>query len=178
MTTLRWRMVPAVVAGLALALVAACSGPRSGASATSEVSGCAAVLPLARDIVHDQGTLTLIRRINQADADALARKLGVTPATPPQHQPQPPSHTRHRGPYLPTRIRQPKTCLIVYHGNYPRGMIARASPPAVAGHYALMVLRVRHPSIDRILVTDTLPAGLHPRFIHFDMLTFTVWPIS
>lgn len=170
MTTLRWRMVPAVVAGIALALVAACSGPRSGASATSDVSGCAAVLPLARDIVHDQGTLTLIRRINQADADALARKLGVTPAAPP------PPHARHRGPHRPARIRQPKTCLIVYHGNYPQGTITRASPPAVAGHYALMVLRVRHPSIDRILVTDTLPAGLRPRFIHFHMLTFTTRP--
>jgi hypothetical protein len=134
----------------------ACSGPRSGASVTSDVSGCAAVLPLARDIVHDQGTLTLIRRINKADADTLARKLGVTPAAPPQ------PHAPHRPPHPSARTRQPKTCLIVYHGSYPRGTITRASPPAVTGHYALMVLRVRHPSIDRILVTDTLPPGLNP----------------
>jgi hypothetical protein len=158
MTTLNWRMAPAAVAGvaIALALAAACSGPRSGASATSDVSGCAAVLPLARNIVHGQGTLILIRRINQADADAIARKLGVTPAAPPQ----PPAD--HRPPHPPARTKQPKTCLIVYHGSYPQGTITSASPPAVAGHYALMVLRVRHPSIDRILVTDTLPPGLNP----------------
>jgi hypothetical protein len=169
MTTLRWRMVPAAVAGVAFALVlaTACSGPRSGASATSDVSGCAAVLPLARNTVHDQGTLILIRRINQADADALAHKLGVTPAAPPQ----PPM--RHRPAQSSARTRQPKTCLIVYHGNYPQGTITAASPPAVAGHYALMVLRVRHPSVDRILVTDTLPSGLNRRFIPFHMLSFT-----
>jgi hypothetical protein len=163
MTTLRWRMVPAAVAGAAITFVltVACSGPGSGASATSNVSGCAAVLPLARNIVHDQGTVTFIRPISQADADALGRKLGVTPAVPVQ------PHIRHRPPHPPAQTRQPHTCLIVYHGNYPRGTITNASPPAVAGHYALMVLRVRHPSIERILVTDRPPAGLKPGLIHF-----------
>jgi hypothetical protein len=158
MTTLNWRMAPAAVAGIAitLAFAAACSGPRNGTSVTSDVSGCAAVLPLARNIVHGHGTLTLIRRINQADADALARKLGVTPAAPPQ------PYADHQPPHPPARTRQPKTCLIVYHGSYPQGTITSASPPAVAGRYALMVLRVRHPSIDRILVTDALPPGLNP----------------
>jgi hypothetical protein len=162
MTTLNRRMAPAAVAGVAivLALVAACSGPRNGASVTSDVSGCAAVLPLARNVVHGQGTLTLIRRINQADADALARKLGVTPGVTPAAPPQP--HADHQPPRPPARTRQPKTCLIVYRGSYPQGTIANASPPAVAGHYALMVLHVRPPSIDRILVTDTLPRGLKP----------------
>lgn len=158
MMILNWRMAPAAVAGVAITLIlaAACSGPRSGASVTSEVSGCAAVLPLARNIVQGQGTLTLIRRINQVDADALARKLGVTPAASPQ------PHADHQPQHPPARTRQPKTCLIVYHGSYPQGTITSASPPAVAGHYALMVLRVRHPSIDRVLVTDTLPRGLKP----------------
>ena len=162
MTILGWRMAPAAVAGLAilLALVVACAGPGGGAPA-SDVSGCAAVLPLARTIVHDRGTLIYVRRINQADADSLARKLGATPTAPAQ------PHARHRGQHLAARIRQPKTCLIVYHGSYPQGTITRASPPAVAGHYALIVLRVRHPSIDRILVTDRLPSGLKPRIIHF-----------
>ncbi len=163
MTILRWRMAPAAVAGVAIVFVltVACSGPGSGASATSDVSGCAAVLPLARDIVHDQGTVILIRRINHADADALARNLGVTPTAPPQ------PHARRQPPRPPIATKQPKTCLIVYHGNYPRGTITNASPPAVAGHYSLMVLRVRHPSIDRILVTDQFPSGLKPHFIHF-----------
>jgi hypothetical protein len=164
MTTLRWSIVRAVVAGVAIVLffVVACSGPRSGASVTGEVSGCAAVLPLARTIVHDQGTVTLIRRINQADANTLTRTLAVTPTVTPA------AHTRPRGAHPPARARLPKTCLIVYHGSYPPGTIAGASPPAVAGHYTLMVLRVRHPSVDRILVTDTLPASLkHHHFIPF-----------
>ena len=165
MTILHSRVVPvALAAGLALALTTACSGPRSGASATSDVSSCAAVLPLARDIVHNQGTLTLIRRINQADADALTRKLGVASTAPPQ----PPSAPQ--SPHLPTRTRQPKTCLVVYHGNYPPGTITNASPPTVSGHYALLMLRVRHPSVDRIMVTDHLPPGLNHRVIPFHML--------
>jgi hypothetical protein len=146
-----------VVAGVVFAfvLVAACSGPRSGASVTTDVSGCAAVLPLARDIIHDEGTLILVRRISKADADALSRKLGATPPAPLRPQAGSPE------PHRPVRSRWPKACLVVYHGSYPSGTIAGASPPAVAGHYALMVLRVRHPSVDRILVTDHLPAALH-----------------
>jgi hypothetical protein len=145
----------AAVSGLAIAftLVAACSGPRSGASATSEVSGCAAVLPLARDIVHDQGTLTLVRRIKQADADALSRRLGANPPTP---QPSPPR------PHPSVRSGWPRSCLVVYRGDYPAGTIAGASPPAVAGHYVLIVLHVRHPLVERVLVSDRLPPGLKP----------------
>ena len=79
-----------------------------------------------------------------------AKILGVTPTAPPQ------PHPVHRTPQSPARIRQPKTCLIVHHGNYPPGTITGASPPAIAGHYALMVLRVRHPSVERIFVTDQL----------------------
>ncbi len=152
-TRLRCRVAAMVV--IAFALAAACSGPRSGASATSEVSGCAAVLPLASITVHDEGTLTLVRRINKSDADALSRKLGASPPAPPQPHLTP-------GPHRPVRSTWPKACLVVYHGNYPPGTIAGASPPAVAGHYTLMVIRVRHPSVDRILVTDRLPPGLKP----------------
>jgi hypothetical protein len=148
-----WRCAAAFSVVIALALAAACSGPRSGASVTGGVSGCAAVLPLARHAVHDEGTLTLVRHISKADADALSRKLGATPPTPRSHPPP-------LRPARPVKSSWPKACLIVYHGDYPRGMIVGASPPAVAGHYALIVLRVRHPSIDRILVTDALPAGL------------------
>ena len=166
MTSPRWLTAPAALVGLAmlLALTVACSGPRSGASATSDISACAAVLPLARNIVHDQGTLTLIRRINQTDADALASKLGVTPTAPSQ------PHPRHPRPHPAAQTRQPKTCLIVYHGNYPPGTITSASRPAMAGHYALMVLRVRHASIDRVLVSNRLPPGLKPGFSPFKIL--------
>jgi hypothetical protein len=156
MTALRrWRS--AAVAGLVIActLTAACSGPRSGASATSEVSGCAAVLPLARSIVHDEGTLTEVRRISRSDADALSRKLGVNPLAPPR------SHTGLPSPHRPVRHGWPHACLVVYRGDYPTGTIAGASPPAVGGRYALLVLRVRHPAVERILVTDHLPPGVH-----------------
>ena len=158
MTALWWRR-PASVAALIgslivpVALSAACSGPRSGASATSEVSGCAAVLPLAREVVHDQGMLTLVRRISKDQADALSRALGASPPMQRAH-PHPPK--RH-----PFNSGWPKACLVVYRGDYPPGMIARASPPAVAGHYTLVVLRLRHPSVDRVLVTDRMPANLN-----------------
>jgi hypothetical protein len=149
-----WR--PAAVAGLVLtfALTAACTGPRSGASAMGGVSGCAAVLPLARTIVHEEGTLTAVRHISKKDADALSQKLGAKPPAPP------PLQSGRPGSHRPARSSWPKSCLVVYHGDYPAGTIAGASPPAVGGHYALMVLRVRHPSIDRVLVTDQLPPGV------------------
>lgn len=159
MIAFRWRR-PASVAALAVALIApvalsaACSGPRSGASATSEVSGCAAVLPLAREVVHDQGTLTLVRRISKDQADALSRALGASPPTPRSHPHSPPRHRVSNSGW-------PKACLVVYRGNYPRGTIAQASPPAVAGHYTLVVLRLRHPSVDRVLVADRMPANLN-----------------
>jgi hypothetical protein len=155
MSTLRWWR-RAAVAGFVVActLTAACSGPRSGASATSNVSSCAAVLPLARNVVHEQGTLTVVRRISRDDADALSRKLGATP-------PAAPSTAARPGPHRPARPGWPKACLVVYRGNYPAGAISGASPPAVAGHYALIVLRVRHPAVDRILVTDQPPPSLH-----------------
>ena len=160
MTGFRWRR-PAAVAGLVVSLIApmalsaSCSGPRSGASATSEVSGCAAVLPLASEVVHDEGTLTLVRRINKNQADALSRALG---ASPPIQRPHPGPLTKHH-PVHPGGW--PKACLVVYRGNYPPGTIAKASPPAVSGHYTLVVLRLRHPSVDRVLVTDRTPTELH-----------------
>jgi hypothetical protein len=154
MTASRWRR--AAVAGFVVVctLTAACSGPRSGASATSNVSSCAAVLPLARNVVHDQGILTVVRRISRDDADALSRKLGAAP-------PAPPSSAARPAPHRPVRPGWPKACLVVYRGNYPAGSISNASAPAVAGHYALIVLRVRHPAVDRILVTDQPPSDLH-----------------
>ncbi|HZS19505.1 MAG TPA: hypothetical protein VFA63_00785 [Pseudonocardiaceae bacterium] len=151
-----WRWVLAAGLVIACILAAACSGPRSGASATSGVSGCAAVLPLARSVVHDEGTLIEVRRISRSEADALSRQLGVNPVARPRSRPAVPN--QHRPVRSPG---WPHTCLVVYRGDYPAGTIAGASPPAVAGRYVLIVLRVRHPAVDRILVTDRLPAGVH-----------------
>ncbi|MGH3826861.1 MAG: hypothetical protein ACRDQX_06770 [Pseudonocardiaceae bacterium] len=155
--TARLRCRQAALAGMVVVLgfVAGCSGPRSGASVTGEVSGCAAVLPLANRIVHDRGELTLVRRISKSEADALSRQLGVRPPAP---SPAPPhSHVRSRRPHRLVSSKWPKACLIVYHGDYPPGTITGASPPAVSGHYVLIVLRIRHPVVDRILVGDRLP---------------------
>lgn len=149
----------ALLVGLALAVVCAgCSAPGGGA-ATSNDAACAAVLPLAREVVHGQGTLTLIRRINRDDADTLSREAGVAPPPPPPgpRPPKPPPTDTPAGPPAP------KTCLVVYQGSYPPGAIPQASPPAVGGQYALIVLRVRHPALDRVLVTDQLPADTTPR---------------
>ncbi|MGH3854439.1 MAG: hypothetical protein ACRDR6_13290 [Pseudonocardiaceae bacterium] len=157
--TARLRCRRAVLTGMVVVfgLAAACSGPRSGASVTGEVSGCAAVLPLANRIVHDRGELTLVQRISKSDADALSSKLGARPPAPPPAPPR--SHVRSPRPHRVVHSRWPKACLIVYHGDYPPGTITGASPPAVSGHYTLIVLRIRHPAVDRILVADRLPSS-------------------
>jgi hypothetical protein len=143
----------AAALALAVAVVAGCSGPRSGVSAITDVSGCAAVLPLAREIVHDEGTLVLVRRISERDALTLSRQLAVPP-------PPPPARSHHGAHFRWARGTNP--CLVVYRGDYPPGSIAGTSPPAAGGHYALLVLRVRHPLAERIWVTDRLPPGLKP----------------
>lgn len=91
MTGSRAARTGAAVAVAISLLVAGCAGPRSDAT-TSDVSGCAAVLPLARDVVHGHGTLAAIRKISRADLDALTREAGVTP--PPPTVGYPPRPTR------------------------------------------------------------------------------------
>ncbi|MGH3601541.1 MAG: hypothetical protein ACRDQH_14915, partial [Pseudonocardiaceae bacterium] len=98
--------------------------------------------------------LTLVRRISKDQADALSRTLGASPPIQRSHPRLPARHHLFQSGW-------PKACLVVYRGNYPPGMIAKASPPAVAGHYTLVVLRLRHPSVDRVLVTDRMPSNLN-----------------
>lgn len=169
MTGSRAARAGAAVAVAISLLVAGCAGPRSDAT-TSDVSGCAAVLPLARDVVHGHGTLTEIRKISRADLDALTREAGVTPPPPTvRHPPRPPAANPPRPAAAnPTGPPLPKTCLIVYQGHYPPGAVSGATPPALAGDYALIVLRVRHPSVTRVLLTDRLPAAAtHRPWWHF-----------
>jgi hypothetical protein len=47
----------------------------------------------------------------------------------------------------------------VYRGDYPLALYL-ASPPALTGTYALIILRVRDPGVYRILITMNRP-GLH-----------------
>jgi hypothetical protein len=137
-------------------VLAGCSSPGGGAS-TSNDAACAAVLPLARDLVHGQGTLILIRRINGADADTLTREVGFAPPSPP---PGPKPQTTAR-PGSGTAAAQDVPDRLLRQ--LPTRAVPGASGPAVGGRYALLVLRVRHPAIDRVLVTDTLPADTAPR---------------
>jgi hypothetical protein len=143
--------------------VAGCAAPHGGAT-TSDVAGCAAVLPLARDVVHAHGTLTLVRKISGADIDAITRDAGVVPPLPPAVKPPKPPPD----PNPPAGHDLPKTCLVVYQGDYPPGAITGASPPAVTGTYALIILRVRNPGVYRILITNQLPpATAHRPWWHF-----------
>jgi hypothetical protein len=137
---------PAVLAALIIAVTVGCAGPRGGATA-SDAAGCAAVLPLARDAVHARGTLILVRKVNADDIDAITREAGVVPPAPAPRPARPPS-----GHDPAPRSPLPRTCLVVYQGDYPAGTVAPA-----AGSYAVIILRVRHPAIDRVLVTTRLP---------------------
>jgi hypothetical protein len=164
---------PVALAALLAVLVAfvltGCAAPGGGAPVHSDVARCAAVLPMARDVVHGQGTLTVVRPVDRADVDALTREAGVdsppAPVSKPPASPKPPRppepSQNEAGPPLP------KACLIVYRGNYPAGSIPSALPPAHAGQYALIVVKVRHPAVDRVLVTETLPASAARSWWHF-----------
>lgn len=147
----------AVVAAVVAAVVglAGCSVPRGGNSAMNEVAGCAAVLPLARDTVHAHGQLVLVHSLGRKDADDLYREIGAPPLpkpTPPSGQPPPPPDPAAGAPL-------PKTCIVVYQGTFAAGSVTGADADA-SGAYALIVLRVRHPIVYRVLLTPTLPQNL------------------
>jgi hypothetical protein len=148
----------AVLAGL---VVAGCAAPGGGASAHNDVDRCAAVLPLASEVVHGRGTLTLVRPINKGDVDAITREAGVAspPAAPLTKQPD--ASPSPDGPSIP------RACLIVYRGDYPAGPIPSALPPAVSGQYALIVAWVRRPALYRVLITSSLPASAKRSWWHF-----------
>jgi len=58
--------VRVLAALVVLAALDGCASPGGGATAHNDVARCAAVLPLARDVVHGQGTLTLVRPVDRA----------------------------------------------------------------------------------------------------------------
>jgi hypothetical protein len=61
----------------------------------------------------------------------------------------------------------PKTCLVVYRGNYPAGSIPNSLPSGASGQYALVIAKVRHPAVYRVLITDTLPPSAKRSWWHF-----------
>lgn len=209
------RPIVAGVCGLAALVVLlaldGCAAPGGGASAHSDIARCAAVLPLARDVVHGQGTLTLVRPVDRGDVDALTQQVGAVPpssstsgspgaavpgpsgvpgAGPPGSGPSgevapgevAPGGSNEAGPHGPAgapgerrpkpSVAQagpplPKTCVIVYRGNYPAGSIPQSLPPGASGQYALVIVKVRHPALYRVLVTDTLPPSAKRSWWHF-----------
>jgi len=143
------------------AAVAACASPGGGASGRADVARCAAVLPLARDVVHGQGVLILVRPVDRKTVDAIAREAGVAA------EPTPRIHSAHPARSNPTTLPLPRACLVVYEGDFPAGSIPTALPRSARGRYALIVLRVRHPTVVRVLVADRLPPSARRTWWHF-----------
>ena len=206
-TAVRGRpLLTAVCVLAALVVLAAldgCASPGGGATAHNDVARCAAVLPLARDVVHGQGTLTLVRPVDRGDVDALTQQAGAAPPLPssgpgsavhgapggavpggavpggaapggaapgggapggqagPSGERPPKPTVAQGGPPLP------KTCLVVYRGNYPAGSIPNSLPPGASGQFALVIAKVRQPALYRVLITDTLPPSAKRSWWHF-----------
>jgi hypothetical protein len=55
----------------------------------------------------------------------------------------------------------------VYQGSFRADAIPGAQPAGATGTYALIFLRVRHPSVDRTLITNAVPASAHRPWWHF-----------
>jgi hypothetical protein len=158
----RWAALHAL---LLASLVAGCASPGGGASTNNDLNRCAAALPLAREVVHGNGTLILVRPISRAQVDAITREVGVKPShakhpTAPHRSPDGP----HKTPGKPPP--GPKICLVVYRGTFDAAAIPQAQPAGAHGQYVLIVMRVRHSAVDRVLITDTLPAGSHRSWWH------------
>jgi hypothetical protein len=159
------RAVP-LCALLLATVLAGCASPGGGASTNNDANRCAAVLPLAREVVHGIGTLTLVRPVSREQVETLTREAGVTPPSPAQHPavPHPPPTGPQNAAGKPPP--GPKTCLVVYQGSFDAAAIQQAQPAGAHGRYALIVLWVRHATVDRVLISDTLPAGVHRPWWH------------
>ena len=150
----------AALAALALVL-AGCAAPGGGAGTHNDVGRCAAVLPLAEAVLHGRGTLTVVRPVTRDDVDAISAQAGVAPLPKATRPPGPPPQRGQQDPGTGPPL--PHACLVVYHGDYPAGSVPQALAPAVSGQYALVVARVRQPSVIRVLVLPTLPSDTRPR---------------
>jgi hypothetical protein len=165
MTRLPARRRSALGTLLLALLLAGCASPGGGASTDNDLNRCAAVLPTARQVVHGRGELALVRPINRGQLDTITQEVtaGQPVAGNPAHPHRPAPGTPHSAAKVPAG---PKTCLVVYRGSFDAAAIPKAQPPGAHGQYALIVLGVRHVSVNRVLITDTLPAGTHRPWWH------------
>lgn len=187
----------AAVCGVALT---GCASPGGGATAHNDVSRCAAVLPTARDLMHGQGRLVLVRPVKLTDVDTIARDAGQpaapapTPASAPPAAPasgataapaRPSPHPQaahpqgahppgarplgvhQQGGHPGTPGRTPRLCLVAYQGDFSAATIAGVQPASATGQFALIFVWVRHPRVQRILLTNSLPASAHRSWWHF-----------
>jgi hypothetical protein len=135
-------------------LAAGCAVPRGGPAAGNNV--CAAVLPAASAVVHDQGRLVLVRptrrpelvglfgpQVPSAPGGRSARSTGGPPQQlPPAASPASPENA------------QPRACLVVYDGHYAAGSVVGTSAP---GRYAVIGISVRPVQVLGARTTDTRP---------------------
>ena len=136
-----------------------CSGPRGGSSLhslTSQVNSCAVTLPIARAAVSRRGRLVTIHPLRRGQADRIVRAVeGLSSrgsSRPPTMAPPATTQGVHPSPLSAV------ACVVVYRGPYGRGEVAGAEQ--YRGHYALLIVRVRHPAVLRVFLVDRLPHGL------------------
>lgn len=133
-------------AGLALlVLLTGCVGPHGGVGdglVERDVDACAAVLPLALQSVGGQGRLVAIRPLKKGEGATILREAGVQTSPP-------------RTPDAGQTSKETKGCAIAYRGTYDATSLQGAF--GSTGRYAVVFVRVRHPEVRAILVTDTLP---------------------
>jgi hypothetical protein len=101
---------------------------------TASTAACAVTLPIAERAIHGRGRLVAVRVVESGHV----RKLPL-------------------GVHLPSRRRR---CLLVYRGPYRNGDVAGARG---AGRYAIFFVRIRHPSLVRVAVSDQLPPEVRRR---------------
>ncbi len=133
-------------AGLVLLmLLTGCVGPHGGVGdrlVERDVDACAAVLPLALQSVGGRGRLVAIRPLRKGEDSAILREAGIQ--TSPLPTPDPVKTSK-----------ETKGCAIAYQGSYDAARLKGAF--GGTGRFAVVLVRVRHPEVRAVLVTDTLP---------------------
>lgn len=120
-------------------------------SHAGRTAACAEALPAAFSAVQQHGSLVGFRVVNGPQLRALY--LALTPVTQ--------RHIRARrhaafGPGQLITSTNRKACLAVFHGSYTAHDV-RGAPPSDSGKYAVLVIFVRHATVVRARLVNTLP---------------------
>lgn len=120
-------------------------------SHASRTAACAEALPAAFSTVHQRGSLVGFRVVNGPQLRALY--LALTPVA------QRRVRARRHGAFGPRELipnTNRKACLAVFHGSYTAHQVLGA-PPGDSGKYAVLVIFVRHATVVRARLVNTLP---------------------